>query len=183
VSLNLHALRECHTAPCLRCLAGCVCTVSQGAQLTAAGCTLVALDALALCTPVLLHCRGRREHRWRGNQAPLHVGVVSPCVHRWHHGGTHRLHWWGRRGLELEGADAAVEWARGVQCSGVGLPKGGKLYVGGKPLVSVSDSQQTSTSIDQLCRQVQGAASTSLVRVSVGAGVAWGSSRRARRQV
>jgi hypothetical protein len=35
--LNLHALRGCHTAPCLRCLAGCVCTVSQGAQLTSAG--------------------------------------------------------------------------------------------------------------------------------------------------
>jgi hypothetical protein len=76
VSLNLHAQRECHTAPCLRCLAGCVCTVSQGAQLTAAGCTLV-----ALCTPVLLHCRGRREHRWRGNQARYTwVSSVSGCI-------------------------------------------------------------------------------------------------------
>jgi hypothetical protein len=41
------------------CSTGSVCTVSQGAQLTAAGWALV-----AVCTPVLLDCRGRRKKRW-----------------------------------------------------------------------------------------------------------------------
>ena len=50
----------------------CVCKVSKGIQLTAAGCTLV-----ALCTPVMLDCRGRRDNRVERQPTFLLTPLVS----------------------------------------------------------------------------------------------------------
>jgi hypothetical protein len=64
-----------HTAPCLQSDCVCVYTVSQGAQLTATGGALV-----ALCTPVLLDCRGRCENRQRGSRAPCSHHSELHCI-------------------------------------------------------------------------------------------------------
>ena len=55
----------------------CVCTVSQGAHLSAAEGPLV-----ALCTPVLLDCRGRREKRreWQPSLTARTESHVYGCV-------------------------------------------------------------------------------------------------------
>ena len=53
----------------------CVCTVSQGAHLSAAEGPLV-----ALCTPVLLDCRGRREKRWEWQPKLTRSSHVCWCV-------------------------------------------------------------------------------------------------------
>jgi hypothetical protein len=53
----------------------CVCTVSQGAHLRAAEGALV-----ALCTPVLLDCRGRREKRWEWQPKLTRSSHVCGCV-------------------------------------------------------------------------------------------------------
>jgi hypothetical protein len=60
----------------LRYLAGCVCTVSQGAQLTQHG------GHWWLCALRCCSLSGAPRAPMEREPSPLHVGVVSQCVHR-----------------------------------------------------------------------------------------------------